>query len=366
MNEREAYVALNMMEKVGPVGVRSLVEALGSAVEIFSAGRDSLRGAWGGGRDLADAILSQRDSVQWQDEMERAASSGIRILTQIDPEYPARLKEIHDPPLALYVKGGIESRDRHSVAVVGTRHPTHYGRDVAERLSGQLAAAGITVVSGLAEGIDTTAHRAALKAGGRTLAVIGSGMDHVYPVSNRDLADAIRENGAVISEFPLARQPDKTTFPIRNRIVSGLSLGVLVVEAGVKSGALITVQQAMEQGRTVMAVPGRIDIPTSQATNDLIKDGAKLVSCVEDILGEFECLIPVAEVRGSGVVRKPAPALSSDEHRLVEILDGGEQDVDSLIRLSGLGPASVNALLVGLEMKRCVRMLPGRMVERQR
>jgi len=363
MNERDAYIALNMMEKVGPVGVRALVSALGTAAAIFEAGRESLMQVRGIGPDGAGAILDQRDSVDWEGEQERAAGAGVRIVAQIDAEYPRQLLEIHDPPLALYISGSIESRDAHSIAIVGTRHPTNYGLQCAERLAFQLASAGFTVVSGLAEGIDTVAHKSAIKAKGRTIAVIGSGLDCLYPVSNKDLAKEIAGHGAVISEFPFGRKPDKTTFPIRNRIVSGLSKGVVVVEAGLKSGALITVNQALEQGRAVFAVPGRIDSPASQGTHKLIKSGAKLVVDVEDVISEYEFLIPPGAGRAAGQSR-PAPRLTNEEACLMGFLESGEQNVDGLIRMSGLAPSAVAAILIGLEMKKMIHMQPGRIVER--
>jgi DNA processing protein len=270
------------------------------------------------------------------------------------------LKSVHDPPLALYARGEFKSSDSSSVGVVGTRRPTHYGREVTERFSFTLAQAGITVVSGLALGIDTTAHRSAVRAGGRTIAVMGSGFDHVYPGSNAQLCDEIARHGVVISEFPLAKRPDKTTFPMRNRIVSGLSKAVLIVEAGQKSGALITADQALEQGRAVFAVPGRIDSPRSMGVNALIKDGARPATCPDDVLEEFETLFPAArqETQGGGQTQ-----LDEKERQLLRILESGPTEVDSLIRHSDLDPGTVSSLLIGLEMKKKVRMLPGRTVE---
>ena len=362
MNERDAYIALNIMEKVGPVSVRSLVSVLGSAAAIFSADREALMRAPGVGPELAEAILRQRDQIDWAGELERTAERGARIVTPLDEDYPRPLREIHDPPLALYVWGTLSGADRHAIALVGTRHPTHYGRDVAEQLGYQLAKAGFVVVSGLAEGIDTAAHKGALKGQGRTLAVIGGGLDRLYPPSNAELAAHIAGHGAVLSEFPLGRQPDKTSFPIRNRIVSGLSMGVVVVEAGLKSGAMITTRQAMEQGRTVFAVPGRIDSFASQGCHALIRDGAALVTGVDDILKEFEFLIP-ARAETDAAARRPRANLSEPEAALAGLLADGGKDVDSLIRESGLGAAAVGSLLVSLEMKRTIRMLPGRLVE---
>ncbi|NQT91597.1 MAG: DNA-protecting protein DprA [Lentisphaerae bacterium] len=363
MHDREAYIALNMMERVGPVGVRSLKESLGSVRAVFEADADALVTAKGIGKDFAAAVVKQRGEVDWQAEEEKANALGARILTPCDPEYPAPLAEIHDPPLALYVKGGLQSGDRHAIAVVGTRRPTHYGKDQAGRLAYGLANAGMTVVSGLATGIDTEAHGAALNASGRTLAVLGGALDCLYPASNKGLADRIAESGAVISEFPLGRQPDKTTFPMRNRIVSGLSMGVVVVEAGARSGALITCAQAASQGRLVFAVPGRVDVPSASGCLSLIRDGAKLVTCLDDVLQEFEYLVrPTAEEPEAPRARQSA-GLSDTEAKLADLLEEGECDVDSLIRSSHMSPATVNAALFSLEMKRVIRMLPGRIVE---
>lgn len=358
MDERDAYVALNMMEKVGPVGVRSLVETLGSVVDIFEAARGDLCRAAGVGKEMADAIVSQRDRVPWRDEMEMAERLGARIVTRIDEEYPELLKQIHDPPLALYVRGKMECRDRHSVAIVGTRRASHYGRETAERIAFGLAKAGMVVVSGLALGIDTSAHRGALRARGRTVAVLGAGFEHLYPPENAELANEIGSHGAVITEFPIDRRPDKTTFPMRNRIVSGLSKGVVVVEAGTKSGAMITVGQALEQGRAVFAVPGRIDSPGSRGPHEMIRTGATLVTGPGDILEEFDVLLP----RGTEIAPVAAD-LSVDEQRLVALLADGERDVDALIRGTSLAAARVGSLLITMEMKRVVRMLPGRVVE---
>jgi len=351
-----------MMERVGPVGVRSLQQSLGSVAAVFDAEAEALAGAPGIGREFAAAVVRQRDHVDWRGEEERASAMGARILTPCDPEYPRALAEIHDPPLALYVKGSLLAGDRHAIAVVGTRKPTHYGRDQAGRLSYGLAKAGMTVVSGLARGVDTESHEAALNASGRTIAVLGGALDCIYPSSNKGLADRIGSSGAVISEFPLGRQPDKTTFPMRNRIVSGLSMGVVVVEAGLRSGALITCAQAAAQGRLVFAIPGRVDVPSAAGCLSLIRDGAKLVTCLDDILQEFEYLVP------PGVAMEPArdgpvSPLSGEEAKLAAVLEEGECDVDGLIRSSGLSPAAVNATLFSMEMKRVVRMLPGRVVE---
>lgn len=363
LNSHDGLIALNMMEKIGPVAVRTLRDGLGSIAAIFEADEASIRACPGLGTEAASALLRQRSTIDPQAEEGRAESLGMRIVTMDDQEYPTRLREIHDPPLALYVKGAFTAADRHALAVVGTRHPTRYGTETAARLSEDLVGAGLTVVSGLAEGIDTAAHRAAVTARGRTLAVLGGALDEIYPRSNVALADAIAGSGAVISEFPLGRRPDRTTFPMRNRIVSGLSMGVVLVEAGRKSGALITAREAGEQGRTVFAVPGRVDSPASLGCLDVIRDGAVLVRDVSDILSEMEFLIPRESMWARDRDRPERPALGEDEARLVAVLEKGECDVDALIRASGIRAASMGALLLSLEMKRVIRMLPGRMVE---
>lgn len=364
MREREAYIALNMMDDVGPVTVRALVSALGSARAIFEAGERELLQILGPGRGLVQAIIAQRGGVSPGDELKRVEKLGAHMLTQVDDGYPEPLLHIHDPPLALYVFGSIEPADKRAIAVVGCRRATRYGRESAEIIARQIAQAGFTTVSGLARGIDTAAHRGALKGKGRNIAVLGGALDCLYPPENKALADEIAGNGAVLSEFPLGRQPDKTTFPMRNRIISGLSMGVLVVEAGEASGALITANQALEQGRSVFAVPGRIDSPASVGANRLLKEGAVLVQSVDDILAEYDYLVPP---RASGCPGptgpEKAPDLSPDEINVLNALEDGEMDVDSLIRLTGLKASLMSSVLLGLEMKRMVHMLPGRMVE---
>ena len=362
VTEREAYVALNMMEKVGPVGVQALIECLGSASAIFGADASRLTGVNGIRADAVNAILNQKETIDWQGELDRAESMGAHIVTRIDEEYPQCLREIHDPPLALYVRGTMESRDSRSIAIVGSRRSTYYGNDTATSLAGQLAMGGFTVVSGLAQGIDTCAHRSAIDAGGRTLAVTGGGLDHIFPPSNKKLAEEISEHGALISEFSFGRRPDKTTFPMRNRIISGLSVGVIVVEAGERSGSLITANQALQQGRDVFAVPGRIDSRMSKGTNNLIKNGAAPVTCAEDVFSEYNVLFS-SSVKRRSIESVGVENLSAEEKLIMSAVEKGERNVDAVIRESGLKPSAVGGLLLQMEMKRVIRMLPGRMVE---
>lgn len=365
MTDREAYIALNRMEGLGPIKVRALIDELGSPQAVFEVDGDALQRVRGVGEKLRSSILEQRSRIDPQAEIEQAAEMGIRIITPLDAEYPAALKSIYDPPLALYVRGGFLPSDDHSLGMVGSRKATHYGLNVADRLAYQLAQTGFTIVSGLARGIDTAAHRGALKAKGRTIAVLGAAIDQLTPPENAELADAIAQHGAVVSEYPLGRQADRQTFPYRNRIISGLSQGVLVVEAGVKSGSLHTADAALEQGRSVFAIPGRIDHPSAKGTNRLIKNGAKLVDNVGDILEEFELLIPPGQMEEpeKQPSARPEVPLSAGEKKLVEALWKGPLDVDSLARETGMTSAEISGFLLGLEMKRVIRMLPGRIVE---
>ncbi len=366
MTSREAYILLNLIPGVGPIGVRAMVEALGDPAVLFDLDRRRLQAVPGIGVTLASRIAGAPRNYDLRGELDAAERGGIRIVTPADEAYPSPLRTIHDPPLALYLRGGLQDGDRQAIAVVGSRRMSRYGLEMTERFARGLVQCGFCVVSGLARGVDTVAHRTALAAGGRTLAVLGGALDRMYPPENSDLAAAVADHGAVISEFPLGREPDKTTFPMRNRLISGLSRGVLVVEAGLSSGALISAHQAADQGRSVFAVPGRVDSPASQGTHALIKKGACLVESVDDILEELGGLFPRrCEANAStSAVPLPRPKLDDGEIALLAALAEDEcMDVDSLMRLTGLAPGTVNARLVGLELKRLVRMLPGRMVE---
>ncbi len=361
--EREAYILYNMFEGMGPVKARAISETLGSAAAGLVAPEEELLRVPGIGRELATKIIRDRARYSADEEQAKAERLGARIITPVDPDYPTALKNIYDPPLALYVQGTLKPADRHALALVGSRRCTHYGQQCADRFGYGLAKAGFTVVSGLARGIDAAAHRGALKAGGRTFAVLGGALDCLYPPENADLAQEIAEQGAVIAEYPLGREPDRTTFPYRNRVVSGLSMGVLVVESPLKSGSLITADAALEQGRLVFAVPGRVDSPASRGGHALIKAGAKLVEDVNDIVREFEYLIPPPSQNPAAATQASLPfALGDEEQKIVAELVGSELDVDTLARRTGVGVGRLSAVLMGLEMKKIVRMLPGRMV----
>ena len=363
MTSREAYISLNRIEGIGPVRVRALCAALGSPEAVLAASPAALAGVRGIGPKVAENIVAQRGGLDAGREEAAAAKLGARLVTPVDEDYPEPLKNIYDPPLCLYVRGTLEKKDAQALAIVGTRRASHYGAAQADRLAYQVSKAGFAVVSGLARGIDTVAHKAALKAGGRTLAVLGGAMDKLYPPENRELAEEIVAHGALISEFSLGREPDRTTFPYRNRVVSGLSKGVLVVEAGPDSGAMNTAEQALEQGRSVMAVPGRVDMEGARGPHSLIRNGARLVEDLADILKEFEFLFPPAEqarlVRGQDA-RQRLTLLPAEEAVVRALWTEPELDVDVLIRRTGLSSAQLMTLTMQLEMKRVLRRLPGR------
>jgi DNA processing protein len=345
------------------VRVRQLLEHFGEAPAILRASRQELLRARGIGEETADAIARWDKTVDLSSELKRIADFGCRILTQADAEYPELLRQIYDPPIVLYVKGALTPKDKNSVALVGSRMTTHYGIEAARKLAYQLAYLGLTVVSGGARGIDTAAHQGALSGKGRTVCVLGTGINIVFPPENRDLFERVAGNGAVITQYPFNRQADKQSFAIRNRIVAGMTLGTVVVEANLTSGALITANFATEYGRQVFAVPGRIDSPRSKGCHELIKKGAKLCEGAEDILSEFEYLFPASNrpptPAETGVL--PALELSDNERMVYDTLSDDEVGIDDAIRRSGLPSSAVSVALLSLEMKRLIRQLPGKM-----
>lgn len=368
MEQREAFVALNMIEGMGPVRVRQLLEQFGDPVSILGASSDRLKTARGIGADLAERVAAWERHVDLSAELKRIADAGCHVVTQPDEAYPPYLREIYDPPIVLYVKGSLEPADKSAVAMVGSRQTTHYGLETARKLAYQLAYVGVTVVSGGARGIDTAAHQGALSAKGRTIAVLGNGINIVFPPENRDLFERIADGGAVVTQFPFNRKADKQTFPIRNRIVAGMTLGTVVVEANLASGALITANFATDYGRQVFAVPGRIDSPRSKGCHELIKKGAKLCESAEDVLSEFEYLFPAVNrppsAADTGVL--PAIELSEREQLVFKALGDDESHVDDIIRRSGLPASNVSAALLGLVMKRLLKQLPGGVYHRVR
>jgi len=363
MTESEAYFILNLLSGIGPVRAKRLRERFGSLDLALTARGADLRSVEGIGPELVEALVSWKETTNHEKERKWAEEMGLTIVTMADKEYPASLVEIYDPPLVLYIKGKVPETWPRGVAVVGSRETSHYGLENAKKLGYQLAYAGVPVISGLARGIDTAAHLGALAAKGTTWAVLGCGLDKMYPPENDALAAKIVESGGcLISELPLGTSPDKRTFPMRNRIVSGLSFGVLVIEAGRQSGALITARQALDQGRQVFAVPGRIDNPLAQGCHQLLKDGAKLVEGVEDILAELEFLIPRESVTPAP---RPLPAnLTGDEEKVYAAIELDETPIDAITQATGLPSGTVSSTLLRLEMRKLVRQLPGKVFVR--
>jgi DNA processing protein len=358
MTETEAAIILNMLHQVGPVRVRRMRDRFGSHAAILKASGSALREIEGIGPEVSSIINRWQDHADLDAELALVGKAGARVLIQSDEEYPALLKEIHDPPIVLYILGQLEERDqRNGLGIVGTRKASHYALESAKKIGYQLAYSGLTIYSGLARGIDTAAHQAALAANGRTVAVLGSGLAEIYPEENVPLAEKIAAgSGAVISEFPMATTPTKQTFPKRNRIISGASFGLLVVEAGLNSGALISAREAGEQGRSLYAVPGRIDQPGTLGSNRLIQQGAKLVIDAGDILSDLPMVFAsVPELPRSS----PRVELSGEERLVYEAIGEDPTPVDQIISKSGLPAATVSSRLLALELGRHVRTQPG-------
>ncbi len=347
MNERPYWLGFSLVPGIGPKRLDLLVQAFGSLHAAWDANESRLRSA-GLDSDTAASLIKARAQIKLEDELAKVERVGAHLLTPSDEDYPAALKHLPDPPLTLYVRGTLTPEDRQALALVGTRKATHYGRDAAIYFARQLARQGITVISGLAHGIDAAAHRATLEAGGRTIAVLGTGIDRVYPPDHAELAEQITKQGALISEFPVGSKPEAHHFPRRNRIISGLSLGVLVVEAPIKSGALITATTALEQGREVFAVPGSIFNPASGGTHQLIQEGAKLARKIEDILEELD--IARRNVEARTITRQIAPS-GEPEAGLLRYLSVEPLPVDDLVRRSGLPTAEVLSALTLLELQ---------------
>jgi DNA processing protein len=377
---------MNRVIGLGAITVKKMAERFGSLGAVLEASEDEFLSIPGIGLEKARRFCADLKRLPAGEELAHAEKKGVRLVTWVDDGYPALLRQIADPPLVLYVAGSVEALSRPAVAIIGTRGASIYGRECARRFSYQLASAGYTVVSGLALGIDTEAHAGAVQAKGRTVAVLGGALDCLYPKENEGLARSIvGAGGAVVCEYPFGRQPDSQTFPMRNRIVSGLSKGVLVVESPLRSGTLITVGQALDQGRCVMAVPGRIDSPLSQGTHRLIREGARLVTTADEVIEELQDLMagmrrPQEKAAGlpeAGRGRdrdrdrdrdretRPESVLSPDERAVMAWVGNEAVPIDEVVRGSGSDAGKVNALLVGLQIKRLIRLLPGGLVARR-
>ena len=359
MSHLEEWLTLYLTPGLGVAGCKNLVDWFGSPGRALKASRKELAEVRGLREKGLGAIGQTKTRQDAGEELRRAQQLGLNIICLDDREYPEWLHHIPNPPVILYIKGDASALAEPGISIVGSRAASSYGLRMAETLAGQLAGLGITVISGLALGIDTAAHQGALKGGGSTVAVLGCGLDLIYPPQNRALFEIIPNRGALVSEYPLGTQPDGFRFPARNRIISGLSRGVVVVEATLKSGSLITAELALEQGREVFAIPGRVDSLKSAGCHRLLQQGAKLVMSVTDILGEF---VDLGSIRQAAAAPPPAPPLAelSDEERtLMAVLEIYPKHIDEIINTCLLTVDRVNELLLMLEIKGYCEVLPG-------
>ena len=350
---RKHWLGFNLVKGIGPMKLRALLDCFGDLEAAWRADESALRQA-GLDRRALPNLLKARAQLDLDAELDKLAARNIRFLTWDDPDYPSRLLQIPDPPPVLYIRGQLTPEDEWAVAVVGTRRASAYGKAATQRLVTDLAVNHVTIVSGLARGIDAEAHRAALESGGRTIAVLGCGLDLVYPPEHRNLAREIVSHGAMVSEYPLGTRPEAGNFPPRNRIISGLSLGVLVVEAGFKSGALITADYAADQGRDVFAVPGNLFVRNSAGVNHLIQDGAKLVMGAEDVLEELNLMMVVEQAQVRAVVPE-----TEVEALLLQYLSLEPVHVDEISLQVKLPISKVTSTLALMELKGMVRQVGG-------
>ncbi len=360
MTEAQYYwIALNAVPGVGSILMKRLLERFHSPKAVFQASLKELIEVEGLGEKVASEIRKGPAEEMVRRELTLAEKVGAKVLTMEDEEYPARLRTLYDPPAVLYIRGSLKKEDELAVSIVGSRKTDPYGRWVTERISRQLARHGVTIVSGLARGIDAVAHWGAISEGGRTIAVLGCGVDVVYPRENRNLFQKVIDHGAILSEFPMGSPPEGSHFPKRNRIISGLSLGVVVVQAGPDSGSLITANYALEQGREVFAIPGNVGADGSRGTNRLIKQGAKLVESSDDILEE---ILPQWQREQERIeeVRPKGPELSEEEGILYGVLSESPLHIDEIIRETRFEPGTVSSLLLNLELKGLIHQWPGK------
>ncbi|MBN1754849.1 DNA-processing protein DprA [bacterium] len=358
LNKIQWYLGLSTVKGIGPSRYRTLLNTFGSAKGVFEQSRAKLEQLLSA--DAVDQILAFRpdknDFVQKQ--LEAIESYGANFIPIDSEHYPYLLKQISTAPPFIFASDLFKKADEVAIAMVGTRKPSYYGKGVAEQFAAEFANKGITVVSGFADGVDTAAHRSCLKHGGRTIAVFGCGLEVIYPYFNSKLYREIKEKGILVSEFPMGTKPDAINFPQRNRIISGLSLGTVVIEAGLKSGALITSSYALHQNREVFAVPGTINSPESEGTNRLLQKGAKLVTSVEDILEEFPFIIVPKEEREEAY--QQVSSLTEDEKKIYDALDFNPQHIDVLVKAGDFEMSHALSILLALELKGLIKQIPGK------
>jgi len=359
MDDLLSWFHLKSAPGIGNHLIKRLIDRFDTPATVLNAQRETLLSVNGMSRRLVTVLRNHVLPDPVIAELEETLAKGYRVVPMTDPDYPVLLRQIPDPPPYLYVHGRLEANSA-NIAVVGSRNATDYGISTTRRLSNDLARRGLVVVSGMARGIDTAAHRGAIDGGGTTFAVLGSGLERVYPPENRPIFDKIAENGAVISEFSLKTGPDAFNFPARNRIISGMSLGAIIVEASKRSGSLITARLAAEQGREVFAVPGSIRSFKSSGTHGLIKDGAKLVEHAQDVLDELAYVLP--QLPECSKAESPdAPPLSTEERKVYEIMGPYPTHIDDLVRKLSMEPGKLASVLLNLELKGLVEQSPGKL-----
>ena len=363
-NQEKAFLVLNGLPHIGPITLSRLLKKFsGDAVSLMKASEKELKEVEGVGAKIATTIKEWREHFDLNKELKRMGEEGATFIAFENPEYPVLLSKIGDPPIGLYKKGTLSLDGLRCISIVGTRRPTLYGQRIAKKVAARLARAGFCIVSGLARGVDAAAHEGALEVGGKTVGVLGSGIDIVYPPENENLYKWMIQEGAILSEFPLGRPADRQTFPMRNRVVAGMCEAVIVIESARKGGSLITARMAGEQGRGVFAFPGRVDQETSAGCHELIRDGAVLVTCAEDILedlgseaqGLLNLQLDVQEKRKKESSAPPEVSLSKEEQILFDILKQGEAlNLESIVQESGQPAHLAAAILMALELKRLV------------
>lgn len=369
MNENSKYwLAINNIKNLGPVTIKKMWEHFGDIKTVWEADEKQISEIEGLSRQPVKAFLENRGSIDLDGQMIKLEEAKVKALTLEDADYPSMLKNIYDPPPVLFIKGEILRSDEKALAIVGTRRASRYGLDTAKKLAAELAAMGITIISGMASGIDTAAHWGALSSKGRTIAVFGCGVDVIFPQENRGLAREIEKSGALVSEYPLGEATSKSNFPRRNRIISGLSLGVIMVEGHYDSGAMITAKQALEQGREVFAVPGNVGLDQSKGPHWLIKQGAKLVETVDDVIEELTNQIRISKPclpagRSETNIKSEIPIidLSPEERRVSSVINHEPKHIDAIAVELNMPVNQLSGLLMVMEIKKAIRQLPGKM-----
>jgi len=363
MDEWKYWIALKLVEGIGEVGIKNLISKFHNPKRVFESAVDEIEKVDGIGPKTAQSIKSFSGWESVEKEIRDIDRLRLKLLVLTDSSYPKNLFNIFYSPPLIYLKGDLLPGDDIAVAIVGSRITDRYGRIVTEIISTELASSGITIVSGMARGIDSVAHASALKAGGRTIAVLGSGIDVIYPPEGKKLYDEISNNGAVISEFSLGSAPDAVNFPKRNRLISGLSLGVIIMRATEKSGSLITASFALEQNREVFAVPGNVTSRLSRGTHMLIKQGAKLVETVDDILNEIEAFKNLKTNHSSEENVNVPLELNDDERTIYSVLKNDPIHIDEIITMTGINSAKALSILLSLELNGLLTQLPGKMFQ---